>query len=77
MTISTSIFFSISREPQARVKIDVVIVFIANDVTSLWKRHIVMTSFPVLDQIGSNTEFYRIARLVSDKRNDWARTGLQ
>ena len=68
-------FFSISREPQARVKcvlkkIDVVIVFIANDVMSLWQRHIVMTSFPVLLlQVAScNTEFYRIASLVSDKQ---------
>ena len=43
-------------------KIDVDIVFIANNVMSLWQRHLVMTSFPVLDW-----EFYRIARLASDK----------
>ena len=49
-------------------KIDVVIVFIANDVISLWQRHIVMTSFPVGPIAPWNTEFYRrpIASLVSD-----------
>ena len=48
-------------------KIDVIIIFIANDVISLWQRHIVTTSLPVLDPMKYG--IYRIVSLVSDKNH--------